>query len=72
MVKFNKKDFKDWSNFRSAPKSTLQPFVFELICQLHAKYYSHKYQKPCTCNPKKIKLWIKQLNIIWNNGVEKN
>ena len=72
MVKFNKEDFKNWSNFRSELKSTLQPYEFDLICELHATYYKHKYQKPCTCNPKKIKLWIKQLNIIWNNGVEEN
>ena len=72
MVKFNKQDFDSWSNFRSEPKSTLQPNEFDLICELHSVYYKHKYQKPCTCNPKKIKLWIKQLNIIWNNGVEKN
>ncbi len=72
MVKFSKEDFKRWSEFRSEPKSTLQPNEFELICQLHSIYYNHKYHKPCTCNPKKIKLWIKELNIIWNNGVKKN
>ena len=58
MVKFTKEDFESWSDFRSEPKSTLQGNEFELICQLHAKYYNHKYHKPCTCNPKKIKLWI--------------
>ena len=68
MVKFTKEDFESWSDFRSELKNTLQPNEFELICELHAKYYNHKYHKPCTCNPKKIKLWIKQLNIIWNNG----
>jgi len=68
MVKFTKEDFQSWSDFRSEPKSTLQPNEFELICQLHSVYYNHKYVKPCTCNPKKIKLWIKQLNVIWNNG----
>ena len=68
MVKFNKEDFKSWSNFRSEPKNELQANEFELICQLHATYYKHKYQKPCTCNPSRINLWIKQLNIIWNNG----
>lgn len=41
---------------------------FELVCQLHAEYYKHSYYKPCTCNPKTIKNWIKDLNVIWNNG----
>ena len=72
MVKFNKQDFGDWSKFRENKKDTLEGNEFELICQLHAKYYNHKYHKPCTCNPKKIKLWIKQLNIIWDNGVKEN
>ena len=53
MVKFTKEDFERWSDFRSEPKSTLQPNEFELICKLHSIYYNHKYHKPCTCNPKK-------------------
>ena len=72
MVKFEKEDRNDWKKFRMGKKQHLSPIEFELVCQLHAKYYKHKYHKPCTCNPKKIKLWIKQLNEIWNNGVEEN
>tara|TARA_R110000787_G_scaffold272347_1_gene379728 strand:- start:497 stop:709 length:213 start_codon:yes stop_codon:yes gene_type:complete len=67
MVTFEKEDKIDWEKFRAGTKSYLEPKEFELICQLHAKYYKHQYYKPCTCNPKIIKLWIKQLNIIWNN-----
>ena len=72
MVKFNTIDFEHWSKFRLDTKQHLSAAEFELVCQLHAKYFKHKYHKPCTCNPKKIKLWIKQLNEIWNNGVEEN
>ena len=72
MVKFKKEDFEDWSKFRLGTKQHLSAAEFELVCQLHAKYYKHQYHKPCTCNPKKIKLWIKELNIIWDNGVEKD
>ena len=43
---------------------------FELVCQLHAEYHKHNYYKPCTCNPKTIKQWIKDLNVIWNNGTK--
>ena len=46
MVKFTKEDFESWSDFRSEPKSTLQPNEFELICQFpHSVYYNHKYRK---------------------------
>jgi|TARA_R110000868_G_scaffold343173_1_gene604246 hypothetical protein len=72
MVKFNKLDFGSWSDFRAVKKQTLSAQEFELVCQLHAKYYNHKYEKPCTCNPRKIKLWITQLNIIWDNGIKEN
>ena len=45
---------------------------FELVCKLHAEYHNggHNYYKPCTCNPKTIKQWIKDLNAIWNNGIK--
>lgn len=68
MVKFEKQDFKNWSEFREGKKDYLSNTEYSLICHYHAKYYNHKFYKPCTCNPNKIKLWIKQLNIIWDNG----
>lgn len=68
MVKYSKEDFITWSNFRSEPKNTLSDAEYKTICELHARYYNHKYHRPCTCNPSKIKSWIKDLNIIWDNG----
>ena len=72
MVKFEKEDRSDWRKFRMGKKQHLSPEEFELVCQLHAKYYKHTYYKPCTCNPKTIVKWIKDLNIIWDNGIKKN
>jgi len=72
MVKFEKLDFNNWECFRNVKKNTLSDAEFKMICDLHAKYYNHKYHRPCTCNPKKIKSWIKDLNVIWNNGVKKS
>ena len=72
MVKFEKQDFKNWEHFRNVKKGTLSDAEFKMICGLHAIYYGHKYHRPCTCNPKKIKSWIKDLNVIWNNGVKKS
>tara|TARA_R110000822_G_scaffold151743_3_gene290893 strand:+ start:239 stop:448 length:210 start_codon:yes stop_codon:yes gene_type:complete len=68
MVKFSKEDFEIWSDFRSNPKTTLSTIEYELICKLHSEYYKHRFYKPCTCSPKTIKGWIKDLNILWDNG----
>ena len=70
MVKFKNKDYAEWENFRLGTKSYLDPAEFELVCKLHAEYYKHNYYKPCTCNPRTIKQWIKDLNVIWDNGIK--
>jgi|TARA_R110000782_G_scaffold147361_2_gene240166 hypothetical protein len=72
MVKFEKKDFKLWTVFRMGKKLYLSPKEFELVCDLHSRYYKHSYYKPCTCSPKTINKWIKDLNIIWDNGNKKD
>jgi len=68
MVKFEKLDSKDWEIFRMGSSDVISDTEFDLVCILHAKYYKHRYYKPCTCNPKVIKRWIKDLNIVWDNG----
>ena len=72
MVKFETEDRIDWMKFRSDKKQHLDSSEYELICQLHSKYYGHKFYKPCTCNPKTIVKWIKDLNKIWDNGDKEN
>lgn len=61
-TEMSKEDYLMWDKFRETPKNTLQSEEFDLICRLHAKYFNHKFVKPCTCNPKEIKRWISQLN----------
>ena len=68
MVKFNKDDYKDWKTFRISKSDTISNKEFTMVCNLHSTYYKHKFHKPCTCSPKTIKKWIKELNIIWDNG----
>ena len=70
MVKFKKLDYAKWETFRLGTKSYLDPAEFELVCKLHAEYYKHNYYKPCTCSPRTIKQWIKDLNVIWDNGIK--
>jgi hypothetical protein len=68
MVKFEELDKKDWSQFRLGTKQVITNVEYKMVCELHAKYYKHKYNEPCTCNPRRIKQWIKELNIVWDNG----
>lgn len=35
---------------------------YKLMCRLHAKYFNHKYNEPCTCNKKILRKWILDLN----------
>ena len=70
MVKFKKLDYAKWETFRLGTKSHLDAAEFELVCKLHAEYYKHNYFKPCTCSPRTIKQWIKDLNVIWDNGIK--
>tara|TARA_R110000737_G_scaffold23583_1_gene42364 strand:- start:1203 stop:1421 length:219 start_codon:yes stop_codon:yes gene_type:complete len=72
MVKFDNEDRIDWQKFRLGNGQHISAIEFELVCQLHAKYYKHTFYKPCTCSPKVIKRWIKDLNIIWDNGNKKD
>ena len=65
-----KLDRLDWYNFRNNLSNKIDKHQFELICKLHAKYYKHKYYKPCTCNPKTIKTWIAQLNDVYDKNRE--
>ena len=72
MVTFEETDFNLWTVFRMGTKQHISAKEFELVCKLHAKYYKHRFYKPCTCSPKTVNRWIKDLNVIWDNGTEKD
>jgi hypothetical protein len=58
-------DKKRWLEFTNRKKQNeLNRDQIELICELHAKYYKHKYNEPCTCNGSIYKKWIAELNKI--------
>ena len=58
-------DRKDWDNFLASSSNTLSVEEVKLVSQLHAKYFKHKYNVPCSCNPKTIIRWIDDLNNIY-------
>ena len=35
---------------------------YKILCQLHAKYFNHKYKEPCTCNKENLRNWIKDVD----------
>tara|TARA_R100000541_G_scaffold39126_3_gene46943 strand:+ start:4341 stop:4559 length:219 start_codon:yes stop_codon:yes gene_type:complete len=72
MVKFETNEFREWEQFRMGTNDVISNKEFELVCHLHSKYHKHSFYKPCTCNPKVINQWIKDLNIIWDNGHRKD
>jgi len=52
-----------WLEFVNRPRQNeLNKSQIELVAALHAKYYKHKYNEPCTCNGNIYKMWIADLN----------
>ena len=39
----------------------------ELIARLHSELYKHKYNEPCTCNPKIYNQWIAEINKVYES-----
>ena len=60
-------DFLSWTNFRSVKKGKITNTEFKLICELHSKYFNHKYYEPCTCRPKEGNGWIADLNKLYES-----
>lgn len=54
-----------WAEFRSRDGEAISPKELKLIGHLHAKYYKHSYEVPCTCNGKAVKRMIDDINKIY-------
>ena len=56
-------DIVRWLEFTNRPKQhELNREQIKLVAELHAKYYNHKYDEPCTCNGSIYRRWIADLN----------
>jgi hypothetical protein len=55
-------DKEIWMDVLSRITTTMTRTDFKVLCRLHAKYFDHKYTEFCTCNKKKIRMWIEDLN----------
>ena len=59
-------DKKDWQKFKEQVSTKLSQEQYKLLCKLHAKYFNHTYYEPCSCRPKELKRWIKDIDRLYN------
>lgn len=64
-MRLNKKDYKYWTAFRDAKKSTITKEELNAISVIHSHYFKHKFILPCTCNPKQIQSWVNEINTLY-------
>tara|TARA_R110000787_G_scaffold106419_2_gene214091 strand:+ start:876 stop:1172 length:297 start_codon:yes stop_codon:yes gene_type:complete len=55
-------DVTRWKEVSERITTRITNSDFLTLCELHAKYMSHKYIKICTCSKAKIRQWIDDLN----------
>lgn len=60
-------DKEKWLDVLSRITTTMTRADFKILCELHAKYFKHKYREFCTCNKKKIRMWIEDLNLFFKD-----
>ena len=51
-----------WQGVKHRTTSKMSNSDFKIMCQLHSKYFNHKYHEPCTCNKRTLRNWIQQLD----------
>ena len=51
-----------WQEVSSRITTKISNADFLTLCELHAKYFNHRYIKICTCSKAKIRLWIDDLS----------
>jgi len=55
-----------WVDFKANVTNRLTPEYRKILCTLHANYYNHKYSEPCTCDGKIYKMWIADIDRIYD------
>lgn len=66
MVKMTEDDNYIWVDFKANVTRKLTPEYRKILCTLHSKYYNHKYSEPCTCNGNIYKMWIADIDRIYD------
>ena len=55
-------DKQTWLEVKSRIVNKITNADYKILCQLHAKYFNHKYKEPCTCNKENLRNWIKEVD----------
>jgi hypothetical protein len=55
-------DKQTWLEVKSRIVNKITNADYKILCQLHAKYFNHKYKEPCTCNKENLRNWIKDVD----------
>mgnify|MGYP001120901742 CR=1 FL=1 len=56
------KEYLLWQDVKSRITSKMNRNDYKILCELHSELFKHKYYEPCTCSPKKIRQWIKEVD----------
>ena len=62
MVNEFKLDARTWQETRARIITKIKHEDFKILCELHSKYFNHKYKEPCTCNKQNLRNWIKDID----------
>ena len=62
MVEDLQLDKQTWLEVKSRIVNKITNADYKILCQLHAKYFNHKYKEPCTCNKENLRNWIKDVD----------
>lgn len=55
-----KNEFKTILDYISKHKK-LDRNNYKKVCKIHSEVFNHKYHEPCTCNPRTVNQWVKEL-----------
>jgi hypothetical protein len=59
-------DRKTWEDFKANVTNKLTPEYRKILCNLPAQYYNHNYNEPCTCNGKIYRMWIADIDRVYD------
>lgn len=60
-----KLDYFWWYDFRASKGNTITHTEYDIIMELHAKYFNHKVKRLCKCKPSAIQKYIDDLNELY-------
>ena len=55
---------EEWQQIKVRIKANrkLSRADYKVMCRLHSEVFNHPYKEPCTCNKKRIRQWISDLD----------